>query len=80
MVADKKITVDEALPSAELDTNPRPIFPVSVRLKSQSPSPKYLRVLLTPNYWEEGRVKDRSMLMVRVPVGFDPCRGKTGRL
>jgi len=69
MVADKKITVDEAYrllsliqPSAE-SGNEGP--------KERKPSPKYLRVVVdTDHHWENGCDKGPQHVNIRVPVAL----------
>ena len=70
MVADKKITVDEAYrllslihPPADSSGNAAPTEP--------KPSPKYLRVLVDSEHnWEEGRDKGPVHINVRVPMAL----------
>jgi hypothetical protein len=67
MVADKKITVDEAYRLLSL------IQPSSDSgndgLKERKPSPKYLRVVVdTEHHWENGCDKGPQHINIRVPV------------
>ena len=69
MVADKKITVDEAYrllsliqPSADAGGD---------RAKGPKPSPKYLRVVVdTEHHWDNGYDKGPQHVNIRVPVAL----------
>ena len=70
MVADKKITVDEAYRLLSL-IQPSPDFSGTGAVKEPKPSPKYLRVVIdTEHNWEEGRDKGPVHVNVRVPVAL----------
>jgi hypothetical protein len=70
MVADKKITVDEAYRLLSL-IQPSPDFSGTGAVKEPKPSPKYLRVVIdTEHNWEEGCDKGPVHVNVRVPVAL----------
>jgi hypothetical protein len=69
MVADKKITVDEAYRLLSLIQPPADSN--NDGSKEPKPSPKYLRVLVdTEHNWEEGRDKGPVHINVRVPMAL----------
>jgi galactose-1-phosphate uridylyltransferase len=70
MVADKKITVEEAYRLLSL-IQPSSDSSGSNTFKELKPAPKYLRVIVDAEHnWEEGRDKGPVHINVRVPVAL----------